>query len=72
MPVLIVWGRQDAVTPLWQGEQLRALIPGADLSVIDGAGHIPFIEATEAFDTVLLEFLSLHPRCHAPDACLPR
>lgn len=72
MPVLIVWGRQDAVTPLWQGEQLRALIPGADLSVIDGAGHIPFIEATEAFDTVLLEFLRLHPRCHAPDACLPR
>ncbi len=72
MPVSIVWGRRDAVTPLWQGEQLRALIPGADLSIIDGAGHIPFIEATEAFDAVLLEFLSRHQRCQAPDDCRPR
>jgi pimeloyl-ACP methyl ester carboxylesterase len=68
MPVLLVWGRRDTVTPLWQGERLRALIPGADLSVIDGAGHVPYIEATAEFNGVLLEFLDRR-RCHAPEAC---
>lgn len=68
MPVLLVWGRRDTVTPLWQGERLRALIPGADLTVIDGAGHVPYIEATPEFDAVLLGFLERR-RCHSPEPC---
>jgi pimeloyl-ACP methyl ester carboxylesterase len=69
MPVLFVWGRRDTVTPLWQGERLRALVSGAGLSVIDGAGHVPHVEATAEFDGVLLAFLD-RGRCHAPEACL--
>ncbi len=57
MPTLIVWGRADTVTPLWQGERLQGLIPGSRLKVIDGAGHIPYIEDAAGFHRVLLDFL---------------
>lgn len=57
MPVFIIWGSTDTVTPVWQGEQLKKLIPNSELSVIDGVGHIPYIENVEEFNTIILEFL---------------
>ena len=57
MPVLLVWGDTDSVTPLWQGEALRALIPGATLEIVRGAGHIPHLEDPEAFRRALGPFL---------------
>lgn len=57
MPVLVIWGASDTVTPLWQGKQLHALIPNSQLSVIEGVGHIPYIENAEAFNNALLKFL---------------
>ena len=49
MPVGIIWGRTDTVTPLWQGERLRELIPRSRLVILDGVGHIPYIEDPPAF-----------------------
>jgi len=57
MPVLIIWGRDDTVTPLWQGEALQPLFADARLSVIPDCGHIPYIEQTGAFNDRLVEFL---------------
>lgn len=57
MPVLIIWGSTDAVTPLWQGEELKKLIPDSKLAVIDGVGHIPYIENTAQFNEILLKYL---------------
>lgn len=57
MPILLVWGDKDTVTPLWQGKQLATLMPGSQLSIIEGVGHIPFIEDTEAFNKILFAFL---------------
>ncbi len=57
MPVFIIWGSTDSVTPLWQGDQLKKLIPNSELSVIDNVGHIPYIENVEKFNAVLLGFL---------------
>lgn len=57
LPVLLLWGRQDTVTPLWQGQALEKIIPGARLMVIDEAGHIPFLETPEAVNDALLQFL---------------
>ena len=53
IPTALIWGREDSVTPLAQGERLRGLIPGATLDVIDGAGHIPHIEDEAAFLALL-------------------
>lgn len=38
-PVLLVWGSEDAETPLRDGQRLATFIPGATLKVIPGAGH---------------------------------
>ena len=49
LPVALIWGAEDRVTPLAQGERLRALIPGATLDVLPGLGHIPHLEDEGAF-----------------------
>jgi len=57
MPVLLIWGSTDTVTPLWQGRQLQQLIPHAELSVLDNVGHIPYIEDATAFNDMLVRYL---------------
>jgi len=57
MPVGIIWGRTDAVTPLWQGERLHELIPQSRLIVLDHVGHIPYIEDPPQFTAALRELL---------------
>jgi pimeloyl-ACP methyl ester carboxylesterase len=60
MPVLVVWGREDTITPLSQGEQIAELIPGSELVIMEKIGHIPQIEDVEAFNEILLNFLTKH------------
>jgi pimeloyl-ACP methyl ester carboxylesterase len=43
-PVLVIWGKQDSVTPLIQGEGLASAFPNTTLEVLDGVNHIPHIE----------------------------
>ncbi len=57
MPALVIWGAQDAVTPLPQGRHLAGLIPGARLTILPGAGHIPAIESPAPFNDALVAFL---------------
>jgi pimeloyl-ACP methyl ester carboxylesterase len=57
MPVLVLWGSSDDITPLPQGRDLASLIPGAELVVLDGVGHIPAIEDPRGFNRALLDFL---------------
>ena len=40
MPVLIVWGGVDQITPLSQGETMHRLVPQSQLDVIPGCGHL--------------------------------
>ncbi len=40
LPVLVVCGKDDLVTPPILSEELAALIPGAQLAWIEGAGHM--------------------------------
>ena len=57
VPTLIVWGSEDHTTPLADGKYLASIIPGVQLSVMPGLGHLPPIEDTVGFDDVLLRFL---------------
>lgn len=57
MPVDIMWGDIDTVTPVWQGKQLQTLIPNAELHIIKNVGHIPYIEASNEFNALLLTVL---------------
>lgn len=58
IPVLVVAGEEDTLTPIAFHETLRDGIPGARLAVIPGAGHLPNLEQPDAFNAVLHQFLS--------------
>jgi pimeloyl-ACP methyl ester carboxylesterase len=40
MPVLVVWGREDTWIPVDRAHRLAGMIPGAELEIIEGAGHL--------------------------------
>jgi pimeloyl-ACP methyl ester carboxylesterase len=56
-PTLIVWGEGDRLLPKALGEKLAKAIPGAQLVVLPGVGHMPELEVPEAFNKILGEFL---------------
>jgi pimeloyl-ACP methyl ester carboxylesterase len=45
LPTAVIWGGEDPWVPLASGRQLAASIPGATLSVVEGAGHLLQFEA---------------------------
>jgi pimeloyl-ACP methyl ester carboxylesterase len=57
LPVLVVWGRDDAWIPLDRGERLAELIPGAELRVVDGAGHLIQLDQPVELATTLRRWL---------------
>ena len=58
VPVLLVFGAQDPLTPPRVGEYMREKIPGARLEVIEDCGHLSNLERPEAFNRAVLAFLS--------------
>ncbi len=57
VPVLLVWGQQDTITPPFVGEKFKELIPDAILIFIDKCGHAPMMEHPETFNQYLANFL---------------
>ncbi len=57
-PTLLLWGREDTVTPLKYGERLSLDLPHAKLIVYPRCGHFPMIEAKSASDAELIDFLT--------------
>jgi pimeloyl-ACP methyl ester carboxylesterase len=55
---LLLWGDQDTVTPLTQGEQLATFLPNSRLEIIPNTGHQPFEEQPAAFNAALLDFIN--------------
>jgi len=55
---LLVWGREDGVTPLFVGEKFKELIPNAQLSIIDKCGHAPMMEKPAEFNAIFEVFLA--------------
>lgn len=54
----LIWGKQDTITPLEQAITLQSLIPDAQLEVLEDVGHIPQLEAPEAFNQALIKVLN--------------
>jgi pimeloyl-ACP methyl ester carboxylesterase len=54
----VVAGGDDRLTPLAHAEALAKAIPGADLEVIPGAGHLPYLESPDRFAERVLAFLA--------------
>jgi len=56
-PVLLLWGREDAVALVEFGLKLERQLPRARLVVFEQCGHFPMFEAASAFDRELTAFL---------------
>jgi len=56
-PTLIIWGRQDGLVPLAEGERFNKDIAGSKMIVIEECGHVPNAEKPGEFNAALLKFL---------------
>ncbi len=57
LPALVIAGAEDGASPPDLVAATARLIPGAAFHTIPGAGHLPPVEATEAFAALLTAFL---------------
>lgn len=57
MPVLIIVGAEDKITPPYAAKELHRSIKGSDLAIIESAGHLSNIEQPEKFNEELKKFL---------------
>lgn len=57
VPTLVVWGAEDELVPLADGQDYAAKIPHARLIVVPRSGHCPATERPDAFVAAVNEFL---------------
>ncbi len=57
-PTLIIWGRQDGLVSLAEGERFNKDIAGSKLVVFDECGHIPNVEKAAEFNAAVIKFLT--------------
>lgn len=57
MPVLIVWGSVDKITPLSQGEKIHQLVPQSQLDVFPGCGHLAPGQCAAQIGPKVVEFV---------------
>ncbi len=55
-PTLLLWGAADRFSPLRSALAMRSAVPHAHLEVIPDVGHMPMIEAPEAFTELLIRY----------------
>jgi len=61
-PAIAIVGREDQWSPVAQHEAIVAMIRGAELRVVEGAGHMSPVEQPEAFNQILGAWLvARHP-----------
>jgi len=57
IPVSLIWGKNDKVTPPEVAEEFHELLPNSELNWIDKCGHAPMMEHPEIFNSFLERFL---------------
>jgi pimeloyl-ACP methyl ester carboxylesterase len=57
-PTLLIWGTRDRAVDFRSAESLRRNFRNARLLVFEGVGHLPYEEAPEDFNRVLVAFLT--------------
>lgn len=57
-PTLLIWGKEDSVTPAFVAEKFNELIENSTLHFIAECGHAPMMEKPELFNEYLDSFLN--------------
>lgn len=56
-PTLLIWGKEDTITPAFVGEKFNELIKNSRLHFVNECGHAPMMEHPEQFNEILEGFL---------------
>lgn len=62
-PTFAIVGRQDRWSPVAQHEAITAAIPGAQLRIVEGAGHMMPAETPEPFNRIVAEWRQKNASC---------
>ncbi len=57
MPTLILHGSNDLIQPLSDGRALASLIPGSDLIVMEGKGHVPMMSSPDEVASIIEKWI---------------
>ena len=57
-PTLLIWGKQDNITPAFVGEKFHELIENSELHFVEECGHAPMMERPAIFNEILENFLN--------------
>jgi 3-oxoadipate enol-lactonase len=60
MPVHVIGAERDILVPIWKAHELAALIPGAELAVLEGSPHGLNLERAGEFNALVLDFIGEH------------
>lgn len=58
IPALLIYGDEDVRSPLDVAGEIHEAIPGSELVVLEGAGHVCCMEAPERFNAAVRSFLA--------------
>jgi pimeloyl-[acyl-carrier protein] methyl ester esterase len=59
IPVAVILGQLDTLVPVAVGKKMQELLPRVDLTVIDRAGHVPFLSHQEAVVEAVSRFMDM-------------
>ncbi len=57
VPVCLIWGRNDKITPPDVANEFHQLLPNSELNWVDHCGHAPMMERPVEFNIYLKKFL---------------
>jgi pimeloyl-ACP methyl ester carboxylesterase len=60
IPALVIWGSRDEITPRELPKELAGKLPEGRLHIINGAGHVVMIDARDAFNRSVADFIEQH------------
>jgi pimeloyl-ACP methyl ester carboxylesterase len=52
VPLLMIWGAEDTITPAWKDWPKRA-----EVKIIPNAGHLCYLEQPQLFNEIVIDFL---------------
>lgn len=56
-PSLIFWGTTDRIHEKWMMDEIVSNVQGSKLIIVPNAGHMPYDEAVDKFNSEAIKFL---------------
>ncbi|MGW5846895.1 alpha/beta fold hydrolase [Streptomyces sp. NPDC055254] len=66
IPVSVIAGAKDMITPAGHSQAIKDMLPGAELTVLESAGHLMMLEQPETVTRLLTELLARTGALPAP------